>query len=631
MELNGAGADLRVSAATASAWKQAIDESGLTDGEALVAFILERFPTADPMMVARFVALFRPVVTTEAPETGIVRLARMSDLRMDVQLAMIPDDFVGWIKNFRPGNEVERWSHAHAGECFAAACGGHIRRAKHGRWFVWTGKYWREEENDDVLRDWLDHFFKIYGYAAGQENRAAGRAIYNASFLFGTATYLAAKQEMRVEVDELDADPWLLNVENGTLNMKTGELMKFDRRNMMTKMAGCPVASREEFEEAWPRTRFAKFLDEVFEGKAELIKWIQQMLGYAMTGDTTLHVMQFWSGTGRNGKSTLGELMLRIAGSYGSKVQNKLLAARGTDPHPTEIAALRGLRIAVASEVSSNEYFDVEKIKELTGDEVLQARFMRQNFFTFPRTHKFVIYGNSNPRIRTTDPAFAARLKVVKFLRNFEELGLMDTELPAKLRAEMPIILRWLADGAASISGKIEDCAVIKEWTRGYMSENDSVRQWFDDMLTVVPPEGLLRKRLKDGKELTVMPREVVVAVSGLYNSYAVYAKEHGFSVIGGQKFQLKLDEVIESVGITADVLGEQPYFDALNKGCGGFRRKWLRGLMLAANDPAAEDARSRSDNSTKVKQFSAWYYGIDSEHEMAARRNVLLFQELEF
>lgn len=638
--LNESG--MAVNGETARRWREVAESGGLGTNDARIAAILAAFPAADPLQVSRFVGYAFPLVVAPPEPSGLVALAARGDLAMERQLRVVPPDLTDWIINFRQGTEQERWTPAHAAECFAAACGGHVRIAE--KTFTWNGKRWVAKEHDAALRDWLDHFLKVYGAAASLDSPKLAKPVFFSGFLTGALSYLSAKKELRAEMGEFDAEDWLLNTPEGILDLRTGEMGEHDRGRLMTKMTEVGPMPQEEFAAAWEGSRFRRFLEEVFEGNWELIDWTQRMLGYAITGDTSIHAMQFWTGTGRNGKSTLGELLMKTVGDYAAKVPNKLLATSKYERHPTEIAMLQGLRIAIASEVSSNEFFDVEKIKELTGDEMLTARFMRKDFFQFRRTHKFIVYGNSNPRISSADPAFAARLKVLKFMRNFEAEGRMDAMLPKVLEGERSLVLRWLAMGAAKLYAegkKMPECAAVKTWTGGYMSEHDSVANWWRDMVTVVPKEGLLRRiKFQSGEtsEITIQPRNIVTAQAALYKSYTAYVAEHGYSKLGGAKFTNKLEELMLEAGC-ADAAEGIWCWDAKNLSCGGFRRRWCGGVMLAESDPAIladkerygrEDARS-----AKVTQYYPWFYGTkDQAHGVASDENAKAlrgFFELEF
>ena len=154
-----------------------------------------------------------------------------------------------------------------------------------------------------------------------------------------------AEPDMAVSMAELDADPWLFNVANGTLDLRTGELRDFDRGHLITKQS--PVVWDPEAE----CPRFLLFLDEIFDGNKALIDFIQRVCGYSLTGRVSEQALFFFYGSGRNGKTTLVETLLSAMGDYGIQAAPEILSLRKGEVHPTEQADLRGVRLAAAQEV----------------------------------------------------------------------------------------------------------------------------------------------------------------------------------------------------------------------------------------------------------------------------------------
>lgn len=170
-----------------------------------------------------------------------------------------------------------------------------------------------------------------------------------------------------------------------------------------------------------------------------------------------------------------------LAGTYGIKLPAAALMQAKTERHPTELAQLRGKRLAVSSELEEGQFWAESRIKELTGDDVLAARFMRQDFFEFRQAHKHVIAGNYKPRLRGGDAALARRFVLVPFRATFEGAR-RDARLPAKLRTEAPGILAWLVEGAAKWheSGLMIP-ASVRDASADYMAAHDDVALWLDE------------------------------------------------------------------------------------------------------------------------------------------------------
>ena len=161
-----------------------------------------------------------------------------------------------------------------------------------------------------------------------------------------------------------------------------------------------------------------------------------------------------------------------------------------TNRHPTDLASLRGLRLAMSSEVDEGAYWNEARIKSLTGDEQISARFIAQDFFEFPRTHKHLVFGNNRPMLRVVDEAMKARLHVVPFKADFSG-NAGDPQMPAKLRCEAPQILQWLIDGHEMWmeSGALHKCSAVQAETDHYFESQSTPEMWVAEMCLTTDPD----------------------------------------------------------------------------------------------------------------------------------------------
>jgi putative DNA primase/helicase len=242
-----------------------------------------------------------------------------------------------------------------------------------------------------------------------------------------------AKSLLAVEDARLDADPWLFNVTNGTIDLRTGRREKHDPRDLLTKIA--PVDADRDAK----CPLFKKFLKRVTGDNADLRTFIQKAVGYSLTGDMSEQVFFFVHGrSGNNGKSTLVNLIRDMLGDYGLHTQTETLLVKQYDNNiPADLARLAGARMVTAVEANVNRHLDEAKIKGITGGEPITARFMRQNFFQFVPEFKLWLVANDRPRVRGTDQAFWRRVRVIPFTVEIP-LAERDLDLPTKLRAECP-------------------------------------------------------------------------------------------------------------------------------------------------------------------------------------------------
>lgn len=343
-------------------------------------------------------------------------------------------------------------------------------------WLKWDGTRWRREETGlalDLIRT-LARKLNVEGKSAPS----------TANFCRGVETFAKVDRAFASEASMFDADNYLLNTPAGTFDLRTNVMRPHDPLDRITKTtAVAPCAQGGEL--------FRRFLEEITGGDASLMRFLQVSLGACLSGAIEGHWMLFWTGSGRNGKNTLGDLVMDVIGDYAKKIPSSTLMSKLHEDHPTEIANLQGVRLAVSSEVEDGAHWHEARINELTGDQALTARFMRGNFFEFKRTHKHLIYGNHRPQLRNVTDALKARIKIVPFKQSF--VGREDPTLATKLREEAGFVLSWLIEGHAAwmTSGcKLPMCEAIEAESRDYFEAQSTVEAWISECVTVVGDDG---------------------------------------------------------------------------------------------------------------------------------------------
>ena len=281
------------------------------------------------------------------------------------------------------------------------------------KWLEWNGHCW--------VIDRTGSAFNCTRSIARKINAQGKPQFAKASFIAGVERFTSCDPAFSITSDEFDKDNYLLNTPGGVVDLRTNILRPANASDYLTKSTKVtPSSSGGE--------RFLKFMDEITCGDNELVKFHQMSLGACLSGAVEAHWMLFWIGSGRNGKNTLGDLFEHTLGDYADTVKSSLLMSRKYEEHPTEIANLRGLRVACSSEVAKNAHWDEGRVNEITGNARLSARKMRGDFFSFDRTHKHLVYGNHRPQIRTDNQAIRSRIKMVPFDACF--LGKEDYSLP---------------------------------------------------------------------------------------------------------------------------------------------------------------------------------------------------------
>lgn len=253
-----------------------------------------------------------------------------------------------------------------------------------------------------------------------------------------------SEQAVVVRAGELDADPYLLNCANGTIDLRTGELRPHDPADLISKIA--PVAYDPEARS----DRWESFLERVTGNDHDLAAFVQRLAGYTITGTTDEEVLGFVHGPGATGKTTTVESIKAALGDYASTADfETFLQRRGDAGIRNDIARLAGARMVVSVEVEDGKRLAEGLIKQLTGGDKIAARFLHREFFEFEPQFTLWLVANTRPRAHASDDALWRRIVQVPFTVVIPEPE-RDPELKRALRtdpAEQTAILAWLVQG----------------------------------------------------------------------------------------------------------------------------------------------------------------------------------------
>jgi putative DNA primase/helicase len=388
------------------------------------------------------------------------------------------------------------------------------------RWMVWTGTRWERDEGGRVHRLAKETVRGIYQEAAGAEDEDRRKALAkHATRSEAEAKIRAmlelAKSEVPAFPDEFDSAPWLLNVPNGTVELRTGELREHRREDLLTKMAGTdynPTAAAP----TWAAT-----LEHALPSQ-ELRRFFKKLAGYAFSGDVSEHILAVLYGTGANGKSTILNALLAAAGDYGMQAAPDLLVAK-KGSHPTEVADLFGMRLVASIEVEDGRRLAESLVKQLTGGDKVRARRMRQDFWQFDPTHKVFMAVNHKPEVRGTDTAIWRRLRLIPFEQTIPPAE-QDKKLPQKLEAELPGILRWALEGCLEWQREgLQAPEEVRKATGAYRSEMDVIGAFLQDECEI--------------------GREFKEPFTTLYKRYEEWCEDGGERAETRRKFNARLKE----------------------------------------------------------------------------------------
>lgn len=311
------------------------------------------------------------------------------------------------------------------------------------------------------------------GRAAEARASGQGQVLCSAMNINAVATLARSNAELVGTVDQWDRDKLLLGTPGGVVDLRTGRLRPGQQTDYITKQTAVAPAPEGTKAPIWE-----KFLARIFKGRPEVIPFMQRVAGYSITGSVEEHALVFAWGQGGNGKGVLWNTLGRAMGDYSKVAPTDLLLVAQGDKHTTEMAMMRGARLVTASELAPGKAWDEPKLKSLTGGDPITARFMRQDFFTFEPQFTLVVFGNHKPSFRSVDEAIKRRVLLVPFLENIPA-DERDPDLPVKLQAEWPAILRWAIDGCLEWQRiGLAPPATIKEASKDYLESEDALGQW---------------------------------------------------------------------------------------------------------------------------------------------------------
>ena len=344
-----------------------------------------------------------------------------------------------------------------------------------GTWFEWTGDHWKQD-GTGLAFSWC----RAVARELSATSRTAERAtVSRKAFAAGVEAFARTDRAHAVQQDAWDADPFLLGVPGGVVDLRTGILRKADPALGITKLAAVAPAARADC------PLWTSFLLEASGSDPEVVAFLKRWCGYCLTGDTREHALIFLYGPGGNGKSVFLNTISRIMGGYATTAAMDTFTSSKSDKHPTELALLRGARMVCASETEEGRAWAEARIKQMTGGDPITARFMHKDFFTYLPQFKLTIVGNHAPALVNVDDAARRRFNIVPFVHKPAN---PDRALETKLAAEWPAILRWIIEGAVEwLRDGLQQPEGVRAATEDYFGEQDMVRRWLHESCTLTP------------------------------------------------------------------------------------------------------------------------------------------------
>lgn len=423
----------------------------------------------------------------------------------------------------------EPLDHEGHARCVIYSHGKRIKYTESHGWLVYDGKMWTNQnaeaylgravvkmlrERSDIIKEKVED-----PKDAGKMMTACKASQHNVS---GIKQRLRDQPEVEATIGMFDNAPHLLNCINGTVNLKTGDLLDHDPLHYLTTMIDV-----EYYPDA-PADEWNDFLGSL-EMSDEVIDFIQLAMGYSITGDTSEEVLFYISGPPRSGKGTILETILTILGDLASGLNFKTFTAdRAGDTQNFDLAPLTNKRFVIASESSQRERLNAAILKQVTGGDSIYCAFKYGQHFTYKPRYKIWLSSNHPADTDPTDTAAWSRLRVIAFHKSF--LGEEDKELKRRLLQpdNKQAILAWLIEGALQwYQSGLTTPDEVTNTTELQKLQANSAAIFIDDCCTIHPPE-----------------ENAFTPGTALYHAYQDWCKEEGYMPFGRKNFTVALTEL---------------------------------------------------------------------------------------
>ena len=327
-----------------------------------------------------------------------------------------------------------------------------------------------------------------------------------------------------IPLSRFDQNPYLINCQNGTFDLKNMCFREHDWADYLTMQTNFEYTMQDV---SFPR--WEQFVEEVLEGDTAKARYLQKAFGYSMVGVANEECMFILHGkTTRNGKSTMLNAIHHLLGDYAAVAPAALICRAGTNKNADAanpmLASLKGKRFVTMAENKQDERIDEDTVKQLTGGEEVRARNLYEDPISFLPQFTLWLSCNDLPAITDRSVFMSERVRVVEFNRHFTAAE-RDKSLKTLFHTPeaMKGIFAWLVEGYALYrrEGLVmpSDMEVVIEQ---YERDNDLVLQFLED------------KCKQDA--------DAVIPQKTLYDLYKIWCRSNGLFVFSAKKFSAELD-----------------------------------------------------------------------------------------
>jgi len=409
------------------------------------------------------------------------------------------------------------------------------------KWYVWHGHKWEADgimRHERVLRRQLSDMCDLLRDRAASAPGKEGAPLYKASKDYRSAARIEAvnkllRAPLACRPSDFDVDPWLLNTPAGVVDLRTGDTASALPSQMHARSTA--VAPQKGAAPLW-----RQFLVDTTGGDAELIRFLQRMLGYSLTGDMSEKALWYaWGSESDTGKSTLIRTIMQLWGDYADTISPDVFMRSRADRIPAELARMPGVRLVTATEPEAGKVWDEQRVKSITGGDPIEVRFLYGQPFTYQPAFKILIVGNEEPELRHIDSAMLRRIRIVPVnvpVPREKQIPNLSERMVAE---EGPAILAWLIEGCRAWQADgLGASEAVTTTTTGYAVDEDLMAQWVREECEIV----------EDGEATR----------HELYQAWAGWCRGRGEDGGGLKAFRRRMRPAVRSYGLTDRQVGDR-------------------------------------------------------------------------
>lgn len=392
------------------------------------------------------------------------------------------------------------------------------------KWFIWNEGIWVHDNKGKLATFAKTVLRQMQQEALTLSDRESKRKLIahalKSESAFGIRNMIDLAQsdpKISVSLDEFDKDPFLLNCINGTLQLQDGTFHPHERKHRLTHMI------QVEYDLYAKCPKFTKFIDDIMGHNANLIKYLQTIIGYCLTGDTSEQCYFIFLGTGSNGKTTLLNVLRALMGALCKNIDFTTLSYSGYSAR-NDLARLIGARLVTSVEVQSRSCVNESVVNRITGCDPITVKFLYSEPFEYIPKYKLIVAGNEKPNIEGLSHATWRRIRLIPFNVRFDDSNGINKNLYHELIEELPGILTWALEGCLrwQQEGLVTPTEVVTA-TLEYMAEKDTVGAFLKECC-IVDPQGAIKS-------------------SDIYDNYVKWCDNNEQSKMGKKNFSKMLND----------------------------------------------------------------------------------------